>query len=132
MVPQILTYSAQNYQGQYSQKVVNFTKIGAQEYVQFLQQRDFLTSLKTGRVNINGFVQEYPVVMNEGALDGRYRWVYQTHVMVTYYESDAESRDELEAGAVTKEYELTMQVGRVKEAKNEHGVLIETWSVKEK
>lgn len=130
LVPDMISYKAQNYEAQYSEKIKNFTKEGAVEYVNFLNQRNFIKTLKTGRYDIAGFISDYPVIINEGAVDGHYRWLYQMDVMVTYIESGASDYKNIKKGnAVSQEFVLTFQIGRSREAVNEHGLLIDSWDV---
>lgn len=132
-LPILLSYKTDRYNQQYAQKAQTFSDAGVAEYVQFLNKHNFVTTLKSGQYDITGFVQDYPVVMNEGPIDGRYRWLYQTEIMVTYIKSGTNDYNELDASdAISKSYTLTFQLGRTDRAKNEHGVLIESWSVKEK
>ncbi len=133
ILPSLLTYKADKYNQEYSQKIRHFNKNGSSEYVKFLNEENFLTTLKSGQYDITGFVQDYPVVLNEGAIEGRYRWLYQTTVMVTYLKHGTSDYKVIEEGdTVTRTYVLTVQLGRSDGANNEHGLLIDTWSVKEK
>lgn len=132
IVPLLLTYNGQEYEQEYADRIVNFSKIGAQEYVDFLRNKNIVKTLKTGRYNVSGIIADYPVVINEGAVDGRYRWLYQVSVMVTYFDSALKGYS---AGggedSITQEFVLTAQLGRVRGANNAHGLLIETWGVKD-
>ncbi len=133
IVPILLTYKADQYNQEYTQKIKFFNKSGASEYIQFLNDKNFLTTLKSGQYDITGFVQDYPIVMNEGPIDGRYRWLYQTSVMVTYLQHGANDYKVInDDDAISKTYVLTMQLGRSDVAGNEHGLLIDSWSIKDK
>ncbi len=132
-VPLLLTYKADKYEQEYAKKVVNFNKVGLDEYVNFLHRKNIIKSLKTGKYNVTGIVQGYPVIINEGAVDGRYRWVYKMDLLITYFDRGLKKYDKVKDGdTLTQEYSLTIQVGRHKGVDNEHSVLIETWSVKDK
>lgn len=132
IVPQMLTYKTQEYENQYREKALTFSKVGGEEYVSFLHSANFITTLKTGRYDITGFIRDYPVIINEGVVDGRYKWLYETNIMVTFFESGMTEyqRDESRDNTITKEYKVTVQLGRSREAQNDHGLLIETWDVK--
>lgn len=132
-IPNMLSYKTATYKAQYAENTKAFSKVGASEYLSFLQDKSFLTTLETGRYDITGFIQDYPVLLNEGAIDGYYRWLYQINVMVTYIESGARDyRSVKDADAITQEFTVDFQLGRAKDVENEHGVLIETWSVRPK
>lgn len=135
IVPALLTYNPQGYVRDIKKISVNFTKVGEQEYLAFLRDSNIAKTLETGRYSVTGVIKEYPIVMNEGAIDGRYRWLYQTTVMVTYFDQSAAGddiydNDSTTVQAITKEYVLTFQIGRYRESPNEHGIYFESWSSK--
>ncbi len=133
LVPDMISYKAQGYNRQYAEKTKSFTKAGLDEYIKFLGQRNFVKTLKTGRYDIAGFIKDYPVILNEGAIDGHYRWLYQINIMVTYIESGANDYTNIKQGeAISQEFVLTFQLGRSREAANDIGLLIESWDVKPK
>lgn len=132
-IPNMLSYEAVRYNEQYNEKVKNFSKVGAEEYVKFLQSSNFLTTLKTGSYDIVGFIKDYPVILNERAIDNRYRWLYQLNVMVTYIASGVSNYSNVkDSEYISKEYVVNLQLGRDRNVDNEHGVLIETWSAQAK
>jgi len=133
VLPTFLTYKADGYNQQYSNKIKNFSQSGAPEYIKFLNDHRFLSTLKSGQYDITGFLNGYPVVINEGSIEGRYRWLYQTSIMVTYIKSGTSDYKNIEDDeAISKEYSLTVQFGRSDDAPNEHGLLVDSWTVKEK
>lgn len=131
IVPTVLTYSSDSYEEEYAEKIKNFSKVGAQEFVKFLQKRNIVKTLRTGRYNVSGIVQGYPIIINEGPVDGRYRWLLQVEVLVTYIDNRVRKISRAKEGdMISQEFVLTMQLGRVRGVDNMHGVLIETWDVK--
>ena len=132
IVPALVTYNSGDYEQEYAEKIKSFSKVGAEEYVAFLQSKSIIKTLKTGRYNVSGIVQDYPIVINEGPVDGRYRWLMQVNVLVTYLDGNMTRYSRAQEGdTITQEFVLTMQLGRVRGADNEHGLLIETWNVKD-
>lgn len=131
IIPEMITYKTLGYEDQYREKIINFNKAGSIEYLQFLRDRNFITTLKTGHYDIAGFISDYPVILNEGAIDGHYRWLYQMNIMVTYIDSETKNYLEIKKGsAITQEFVLTFQIGRSRTATNEHGIEIESWNIK--
>lgn len=131
-LPTLLTFSSENYQRSIREALINFTAVGGEEYRTFLEQTNIIKTLQTGRYSVTGVINDFPVVMNEGAIDGRYRWLYQTGVMITFYDQNIETaRPNSEREAITLEYTLTFQVGRYRESPNEHGLYIESWGFKQ-
>ncbi len=130
-IPGLLSYVPSTFEDDYRTKMVNLTKVAIDEYNDFLREANYLTTIKAGKYDISGFLMEHPVLLNEGAVDGRYRWVYQVKSQITFKEmgKDAYSKTNA-ADTFSVEYVLTFQIGRVPEADNEHSILIETWSAK--
>ncbi len=132
IVPTVLSYNSENYEQEYSEKIKSFSKVGAKEYVAFLQNKNIVKTLKTGRYKVSGIVQGYPIVINEGAVNGRYRWLFQVNILVTYLDNRMTKYSRAKEGdAITQEFILTLQLGRVRGVDNDHGLLIETWNVKD-
>ncbi len=130
-IPEMITYKAKSYNKEYRDKIKYFDRIGLAEYIKFLKERNFITTLKTGRYDISGFIKNYPIILNEGAIDGRYRWLYQANIMLTYIQSGTRDYSNIkQEDAITQEFILTFQIGRSRQATNEHGLLIESWDVK--
>jgi hypothetical protein len=127
----MLSYDADSYEQEYARKIKNFSKVGAEEYIAFLQKRSIVKTLKTGQYNVSGIVEDYPIIINEGAVDGRYHWLYQVSVLVTYFDADLKRYSKKKnQEVITQRFILTLQLGRVRGADNDHGLLIETWDVK--
>ncbi|MGH1455932.1 MAG: DotI/IcmL/TraM family protein [Alphaproteobacteria bacterium] len=132
VLPSLISYKSDGYDQQYLEKVELFSKNGTDDYVSFLHSRNYITTLKTGRYDITGFIQDYPIVVNEGVIDGRYQWVFQTAVMVTYLDAGLDDYGKSEGEQISQEYVVTFHLGRFEGIKNEHGVLIDSWDVKPK
>lgn len=131
-LPMFLTYQAKTYEQHYADTIKNFSQDGAREYTRFLSQKNVLTTLKSGTYDVAGVLQDYPVIINEGAVDNRYRWLYQVKIMVTFLRSGTtDYKNVNDNDVISRSYTLTLQLGRSKEADNEHGVFIESWSVKD-
>lgn len=140
ILPDMMSYEADHYKDQYRNKVLLFDNTAKAEYLKFLRDSNFVKTLETGRYDINAFVEEIPMIMNEGDVEGRYRWLYKTKVMVTYVSKGATDYKLVKDGeTITQSMYVTVQVGRVKASElpklsdgmdNEHGLLIESFDVK--
>ncbi|MBI1301605.1 MAG: hypothetical protein GC137_08105 [Alphaproteobacteria bacterium] len=128
-LPNILAYQAQDYQDQYEEKAKLFSEVGLKEYQKFLEDRSYFKTLQTGRYDIAGIFEDYPLVLNEGEVDGQYRWLYRVNILITYYDNTAtiDSINDTKS-SITQRFELTFQLGRHRHVDNEHGVLIESWT----
>ncbi len=131
IIPTVLTYHSDRYEKEYMENIKNFSKVGAQEFVKFLKDRSIVDVLRVGRYNITGIVRDYPIIVNEGVVEGRYRWLIQSRILITYLDNKVKKMSDAEAdNMVTHEFILTMQLGRVSGVENPSGLMIETWDVK--
>ena len=129
IVPALLSYKAETYNAQYSENIKLFTEGGKKEYLKFLQDASYITSLKSGQYDVSGFVESYPIVLNEGAVDGRYKWLFRTDIMITYLQKGVDPYKPGQDAPTSQAFELTFQIGRHRGIDNEHGTLLETWSI---
>jgi hypothetical protein len=140
ILPDLMSYEADRYKEQYKTKVLLFNPTAKAAYLKFLKESNFIKTLETGRYDINAFVEEIPMIMNEGDVEGRYRWLYKTRVMVTYVSKGATDYKLVKDGeTVTQTMHVTVQVGRAKPSElpqlpegmdNQHGLMIESFDVK--
>jgi hypothetical protein len=109
-------------------KRIYFSENGYSQYMNFMQSNNITKVIEAGRFNIKSFVESTPLLLNATALDGRYRWVYEIPIMISYM--DARNFNYKDNEPINQKIILTVQIGRVDEAKNKSGILIETWSGK--
>jgi Type-IV b secretion system, inner-membrane complex component len=127
-VSELLVYNGKTYQQEYKTKVGYFDSFGANEYVKFLQDNNILKPLSTGAYDVRGFTQDMPNLLNQGAISGRYRWLYQVPVMMTFVNTGVTDYKSIsDEQTIGTEYILNIQVGRSASASNDHGLLIESW-----
>lgn len=140
VLPDLMSYSSDNYKEEYKTKVLNLDKSAKSEYLKFLKEKNYLKTLESGRYDIKAFVQEIPIILNEGEVEGRYRWLYKVKMMVTYVTKGAKDYKKVQdSEAISQTMYVTVQVGRVKTKDlpkypegivNEHSVLVESFDVK--
>lgn len=129
-VSQALTFQDVDYEKEINQAVEQFfTTASAAQYQSFLTDKKIVDVLKGKRYRMNSFTQGDPVLVNEGALKGRYRWLYEVPVMVSYM--DRRNFDYREKNAINQQYSLQIQVGRSDQARVDgEGLAIESWTTK--
>jgi len=129
----LMSYDSKTYKADYEKKAKSFDKKGLQEYVNFLQDNKIVSSLKSGSYNVRSIVSDIPVLLNQGAIADRYRWLYRAKVMVSFIPLGMGTYSKGKIGKViNKEVIIDLHIGRVESAKNEHGILIEGWTGKTK
>lgn len=105
-----------------------FNKTGKTEYLKFLNDHNIMKVIESGKFDVRSFVQGQPLLLNEGAVNGVYRWLYEVPMMVSYMERGAKSYKDLEP--VNQQLVLTVQVGRVSGVMDGTAILIERWNGK--
>lgn len=127
-VSRALTFQETDYQKEINQSVnLFFTSSAATQYKTFLQETKILEILAGKQYRVNSFTQGDPILVNEGALSGRYRWLYEVPIMVSYM--DRYGFDYREKNAVNQNYMLQIQIGRSSdESVDGEGIKIESWT----
>jgi hypothetical protein len=105
-----------------------FDQAGYQQYLSFLTDNNITKVLDSGKFHMRSFVRQHPLLLNEGAVDGRYRWLYEIPMMISYMEPNMAGYEEAEP--VSQSMLLRIQIGRVKNADGTDGMAIETWNGK--
>lgn len=124
-------YHANNYKAEYKAKAGDFDKAGLAEYIKFLEASGIWKALSVQSNDVTGFVSDVPILLKEGVINGRYRWLFETNIMVSYFPKGITKYDNVASSIdQTQQYVITLQVGRQKGVKNEHGLQIESWSAK--
>lgn len=122
---ELLTFEGGNFQETLNQKRPLFSSTGFGQYTTFLQEQGFTRALESQRYAIRSFAQDIPVLLNEGSVGQRYRWLYEIPVMVTFLDKNA--KDYTRAQALNKELTLTVQVGRTEDSDDGEGLMVERW-----
>ncbi len=95
-------------------------------YKKFLADNAVLDTLRTNGMLLSSVINDKPLLLNEGIVDGRYRWLFQVPVTMTYTPKGAVSLSSPEV--IHQNATLMLQVGRVTDGVQ--GKAIETWQVK--
>lgn len=148
-VADLLIYNAADFNQVMDSKTRDFAPEISKEYIKFLQDSNILKSLASGAYDVRGFTKDIPYVVNEGAVNNRYRWLLRVPVMITFVKSGLKSYEKSEESSeITQEYIISLQIGRVRVPKDaslskylsygqqqreileDIGVSIEAWSAK--
>jgi hypothetical protein len=127
-VSEALTFDKDDYQQEIEEHAQHFEATGKQQYITFLQDNSLIRVLETHKFHVRGFVQEAPLLLNEGAVDGSYRWLFQVPVMVSYMDRNMKNYKNKTAEPVNQLITLTIQVGRAKDLTPGKDIAIERWS----
>lgn len=123
-----MMFTQDDYKQDMAQTTRNFDAAGRKEYEAFLLEKSILQVLESKKFYIRCFVQELPLLLNEGAVQERYRWLFEVPMMLSYM--DRGMTDYKKADPVSQRVILTIQIGRSPDAQNAGGLVIERWSGK--
>lgn len=125
-VSESMTFEHDSYRDDLAQSAVYFDESGLRLYQEFLAKDKLLDVLQSGKYHVRTIVQDQPLLLNEGVVDGRYRWLFEVPVMVSFM--DRAMSDYKNAVPQSQTMMLSIQAGRSPAAQNDTGVLIERWS----
>lgn len=132
VVTQALTIDPNTFEKVSVDVAKNFTPYAQQEYKNFLSNRRILELLKNNNMKLTAFAETKPVLLQEGALEGSYRWLMRVPVMLTYYDRVTTTlKNNKKPIAQTQRVVVTMQIGRVQKraVDGTDDILIERWTV---
>ena len=105
----------------------HFDESGHAQYLQFLQEENIAASVRSGRFTIHNYVEARPLLINEGTVDGRYRWLFEVPVTVTTLQRGSQDYKTLSPRNTRKT--IRVQLGRVeKETIQDIGLRVERWA----
>ena len=95
-------------------------------FKKFLKDNAILSTLQERKMTLNSVINSQPLLLNEGIVEGRYRWLYQVPMTITFVPKGAGSQKNPDV--IHQNMVLVIQVGRV--TGGVQGKAIETWQVK--
>lgn len=102
----------------------NFSPAALQQFRSFLEKEGVYEVMSSGKYNAHGFSQ-FPRPLNEAALRGRYRWLYEVDITISYVEKKETDLKFVDMKPVNQKIVARVQVGRHPEAGTELGLLID-------
>jgi len=103
---------------------------GEEEFRGFLQSAKVLGLMQTGGYSLVGSVLDVPELKTSGDAGGRYRWLYDLEVLLTFLPEGLSSYERVDDSAYQSErLVFRIQIARTPEGVAEDGMVIETWEV---
>ncbi|MDB5490268.1 MAG: hypothetical protein JWO78_117 [Micavibrio sp.] len=125
-----LSFNAENYKANLKTLSKGMNADALAQYDSWVNTSGILAVLQTNGMQLNGSVEEKPFLVNEGPVSGRYRWLYEVPVLISFVPRGATALDK-ESTADDRKLLLTIQIGRVAESQLPDHVMIESWAVKD-
>lgn len=115
---EVLTFGFNDYRRRLQESSRNFTKRGWESFTQALQRSRIIEMMEANQQVLNSAPRGAPVLVSEGVVAGRYQWVVEIPLVLTY-----------QSGAKTQNmnYLVTVVVVRVPRLESANGVGIEQW-----
>lgn len=115
---EVMTFGFNDYRRRLQESSRNFTRRGWESFTQALQKARIIEMVEANQQVVTAAPQGAPILESEGLVAGRYQWVIQLPLVLTY-----------QSGARTKSDNLlvTVVVVRVPRLESSNGVGIEQW-----
>lgn len=115
---EVMTFGFNDYRRRLQESSRNFTKRGWESFTTALQRSRIIEMVEDQQQIVTAVPQGAPILTSEGLFAGRYQWVIQLPLLVTYQSGAKRRNDSLL---------LTLVVVRVPRLENPNGVGIEQW-----
>jgi hypothetical protein len=112
------------------------TDYALKDYDNFMRNSNILGTLGQDQLVLQSYVEEDPILLNSGEADGRYHWLYEMPVTLSFLPKAMGDYRNIKGQKIPNEYIiLKAQVGRVPDtgdigSSSRDGILIETWEVR--
>lgn len=121
-----LTFENSNLKQEQKDALEYFTPAGQKQYLEFLDTNDILAILRQGEYRVSSVVEAPPIFIGEREDQGRYKWLFEAPMLISYINKDAESYDK--NTPFNRQAVLKIQVVRVNNTESKtHNILIELW-----
>lgn len=117
-VTEVMTFGFNDYRRRLQESSRNFTKRGWESFTQALQRSRIIEMIEAQQQVLTAAPSGAPIMEQEGLVAGRYQWVIQVPLILTY-----------QAGAKVEstKFLITVVVVRVPRLESPSGVGIEQW-----
>ncbi|MFH1157380.1 MAG: type IVB secretion system apparatus protein IcmL/DotI [Pseudomonadota bacterium] len=115
---EVMTFGFHDYQRRMQNSSRNFTRHGWETFTSALQKSRIMESVEAGQQVVTAQPRSAPIIREESIRNGKYRWVVDLPLSVSYQSGAASRNDSLM---------LRMVIERVPSLENPNGVGIEQW-----
>jgi intracellular multiplication protein IcmL len=115
---EVMTFGYNDYRRRLQESSRNFTRRGWESFTQALQKSRIIEMVEANQQVVTAAPQGAPILESQGLVAGRYQWVVQLPMVLTY-QSGARSRND--------SLLVTVVVVRVPRLESPNGVGIEQW-----
>ena len=126
---EVLAVDAATYEKHLKYLATGMDDYALDDYKKFMQDTKILQTLRDGQYKLQCIVESDPVLLNDGPAEGRYRWLYDVPVTITFLPKEMRSYQDQGQNPVSQRIIVRLQVGQVAQGGAE-GVMIESWTAR--
>ncbi|MBU6475002.1 MAG: DotI/IcmL family type IV secretion protein [Alphaproteobacteria bacterium] len=121
----VLTFDRENYATRMAGFKKYFAASGWKQYADYLKSSHIVDMVGTDGYSIGAIVDEMPLIINQGTVNGAYNWILRMPVTVSFFTKDPETGAE-KTGPSGKFY-LFLDISRVASGGDKNGIAIADW-----
>ena len=125
-----LSFNSDSYQDNLKLLTKGMNPEALAQYNAWATSSGILAVLQKNQMQLNGSVEEKPFLVNEGPVEGRYRWLFEIPVLISFIPRGATALEK-QPSSDDRKLLMTIQIGRVAESQLPDHVMIESWSVQD-
>jgi len=125
---EVLNLDSKNYDSQISAAQKYFSAEGFRQFQEYMTQAGIRDVLVQGDLKTGAFAESLPLLLNNGAVAGVYRWLYEVPVTIGYT-SRLSSGYDARTESMTRHVTIRVQLARIADMPGADGLRIESWSV---
>ncbi len=122
-VSDALDFDPLRYEAHLAEQALVLTPYAMEAFKTFMAKDNLLEALKTNDLVMRAFATDASRVLNQGAIQGRYRWLMETPVTISFMPRGVKDYNAIKPKS--QNINVRTQVGRVEQGGQE-GVMIET------
>lgn len=115
---EVMTFGFNDYRRRLQESSRNFTRRGWESFTQALQRSRIIEMVEANQQVVTAVPQGAPILESQGLVNGRYQWIVQLPIVLTYQAGSRSRNDSLL---------VTVVIVRVPRLESANGVGIEQW-----
>ncbi len=115
---EVMTFGYHDYRRRLNESSRHFTRIGWDSFMSALDKARIIEMVENQQMVVTSSPRSAPIILSEGVVNGRYQWVIQLPISVSY---QAAGKNKAE------KFLIDLTIVRVPQLENPNGVGIERW-----
>ncbi len=128
-VSEIMTLDPASYAEHTEDMEASMDQYALNDFQDFMTKSRVLLMLQQNSLELHVYVEETPLLMNAGSVGGRYRWLFEMPVTLTFLPNKAKDYKKMDQ-PTNQRIIVTIQVGRVSHETSSEQIMIESWAVR--